>query len=162
MLIKLLAGAAVSYALGFAALPQQTPPGMTSTYSSLADAILAVKQTEADLVQALVDGHLHAATNLAAAGEWDQVAAQIALVASEGDNAIGGVRKRLLEGGHHHNAAGEAKGIFEPGFVIVTRTVKEHSLATASALRKAGSDDERQRIWSEFEGFAKSALGRTR
>ena len=51
-------------------------------------------------------------------------AAELALFANEGDNAIGGVRKKLLEGGHHFNAAGEEAGVYEDGYVIVTREAK--------------------------------------
>jgi hypothetical protein len=159
MLSKLLAVAALSFALGLGLAPPQTPETMVNTYDSLADAILAVKHTEADFVHALVDGHMHAAGSLVRAGQWDEAAAQMALVASEGDNAIGGVRKRLLEGGHHHNAAGEAEGIYEPGFVVITRDVKQRALAAATNLRKARDDSARQAIWAEFEGYVKAEVG---
>jgi len=160
MTSKILIVAILSFTLGFALETHQTPPGMVATYDSLADAILAVKQTEANFVTALVGGHLHAARSYVAAGEWEQASAQMALFASEGDNAVGGVRKRLLEGGHHHNAAGEAKGLYEPGFVIITRSVKEQALGAAADLRKAGTDMERKMIWERFENLATPLVGK--
>ena len=110
--------------LALAALPvaaQGTPPSVVQAYESLADTILAVRATEAGFVKAMLGGHRHAAEVLMKQGDYQGSAAQMALFANEGDNAVGGVRKRLLEGGHHFNAAGEDAGIYEPGFVVVTR-----------------------------------------
>ncbi len=47
------------------------------------------------------------------------------------------IRKRLLDGGHHHNAAGEAQGIFDEGFVIVTKEAKKSFLDSAVAIGKS-------------------------
>lgn len=55
-------------------------------------------------------------------------------MATEGDNAVGAVRKKLLDGGHHHNAAGEAQGIFDEGFVVVTRAAKAKLLESSRAI----------------------------
>ena len=136
---------------------QETPPPVVDAYASLADTILAVRQAEADFVRSLLDGHHHAAEILARQGEWQGAAAQVALFANEGDNAVGGVRKRLLEGGHHFNADGEEKGIYEPGYVIVTREAKEELLAIAKTLRQ-GDDDAREKAWDEFATIAKKLL----
>ena len=137
---------------------QETPPAMVATYDSLADAILAVKATEANLVRSLLDGHYHAARVYMERGEYERAAAEVALFANEGDNAFGGVRKRLLEGGHHHNADGEAKGIFEPGFVIVTREAKQRGLEIAATLRRSTDDDEREKAWDSFDEMATDLL----
>ncbi|MHC4547625.1 MAG: hypothetical protein ACYTEZ_02525 [Planctomycetota bacterium] len=150
----LIAAAAL---LGWA---QETPRNVVATYDSLADAILAVKRTEANFVRSLLDGHHHGAAAYMKSGDYERVAAEMALFANEGDNAIGGVRKRLLEGGHHHNAEGEAKGIFEPGYVIVTKKAKQQALAAATALRKAQTDAGRNQAWQQFDMVA-SALLRT-
>ena len=90
--------------------------------------------------------------------DWQGAAAEIALFANEGDNAIGGVRKRLLEGGHHFNAAGEEQGIYEPGYVVVTREAKKKILAASSALRQATTDEARQKAWDDFAKLAKDLL----
>lgn len=145
---------AVAATLFFSSPPQETPPAMVSCYESLADTILAVKQTEEHFVRSLLDGHYHAAKAYVQRGESARAAAEMALFANEGDNAIGGVRKRLLEGGHHHNAAGEAKGIYEPGFVVVTRQAKQEALAAATAMRSAADDEQRKAAWEDFAAVA--------
>jgi len=148
-------------AAALVALPaaaQQTPPAMVHAYEALADTILALRAAEAGLVRSLLDGHYHAAEVLMKKGEHEAAAAQMALFANEGDNAVGGVRKRLLEGGHHFNATGEEAGIFEPGFVIVNREAKQKMLAASSDLRRATSDEGRHAAWQAFDQVAKSLL----
>ena len=154
MLKTLLAGGAVAATL-VATTPrtQSTPPPMVATYSSIADAILAVKASEENFMRSLLDGHYHAAAAYVGRGELQKAAAEMALFANEGDNAIGGVRKRLLEGGHHHNAEGEAKGIYEPGYVVVTRAAKEKGLALSAKMRAADAAAAKG-VWSEFEAVA--------
>jgi hypothetical protein len=139
-------------------LAQETPKTSVDTYESLADAILAVKRTEADFVRSLLDGYRHAAENAMKRGDVETAAAYVALFGNEGCNAVGGVRKRLLEGGHHHNAAGEAQGIFDPGYVIVTKETKAKALAASAALRKAGDDAARRKAWDDFAALAAKAL----
>lgn len=159
MFLKILVATAALGALWTAApAPQQTPKGMTAAYSSLADTILAVKQAEEDYVRSVIDGHFHAASMYAEHAQWNEVAAEMALFASEGDNAMAGVRKKLLDGGHHHHADGEAKGVYEPGFVIITRTVKTEALAAAAAMRKATTDVEHKAAWKTFTGLAEGLL----
>jgi hypothetical protein len=143
----------VTLAMGVAALPvraAETPKDMAATYETLADAILAVRKTEENFVRALLDGHRHAAEAMLKRGDIEACAAEMSLWASEGDNAVGGVRKKLLEGGHHHNAAGEAQGIYEPGFVVVTREAKKAALDAAAAVQKATSDEEKTKAWDAF------------
>jgi hypothetical protein len=126
----------------------QTPAEFVATYESLADAILAVKKTEANLVTSILASTLaHAKGSvdhaLAAIKAGDEKGARAAVenaatlvgqLGTEGDNAVARVRKRLLEGGHHHNAEGEAKGIYDEGYVIVTRAAKKKFLDSAQAL----------------------------
>jgi hypothetical protein len=137
---------------------QKTPPSLVDAYEALADTILSVRAAEANFVRALLDGHRHAAEILMKRGDYEAAAAEIALFANEGDNAVGGVRKRLLEGGHHFNAEGEEKGLYEPGYVIVTREAKQKILEASAALRKAGSDDERTKVWEHFSAIADKLL----
>lgn len=137
---------------------QETPKSAVDTYDALADAILAVKRVEENFVRSMLDGYRHGAEAFMKAGDFRNAAAEIALFANEGDNAIGGVRKRLLEGGHHHNADGEAKGIYDPGFVIVTREAKQQALAASAALRAAKTEEERNKAWQQFVAVADSLL----
>jgi hypothetical protein len=140
---------------GFA---QKTPPASVAAYDALADAILALRQTEADFVTAILDHHYQAAERAFKSGNWDRAAAQMALFANEGDNAVAGIRKRLVEGGHHHNAAGEEADIYDEGFVIVTKKAKRQGLAASKALREAGDDAARQAAWADFDTMAKGLI----
>lgn len=149
-------------------MPSGTPPAMVKTYESLADAILAVKTTEANLVRAILGtAYAHAQVELDRARKGikasDTKGAQAALEAlasavgqlgTEGDSAVGAVRKRLLEGGHHHNAAGEAKGVYDEGFVVVTRAAKQAFLDSSKAiglLARAPKGDALEAEWKKVE-----------
>ena len=149
----------VVVALAVPVLAQQTPPTMVQSYDSLADIILNVRQAEEDYVRAILAGHAHAAEVLMGRGNYEAAAAEIALFANEGDNAVGGIRKRLIEGGHHHNAAGEEAGIYEPGYVLVTREAKQKALAASSALRTAEDDAAREAAWQQFVDVAEPLIG---
>ena len=140
--------------------PQATPRPTVTCYSSLADSILALHTTEADFVRAMLDAHYTAARLNHEHALHEQAAAEMALFANEGDNAIGGVRKKLLDGGFNHNAAGEAKGIFDPGYVLVTKKIKEGALAAAAAMRAAKDDAARAKAWSDFSALAEPLLAR--
>lgn len=145
-----------------------TPAEMVATYNTLADAILAVKNTEANLVRSiLVAAHAHARIQLdrarqaikagdAKAGQTalENLAAAVGQIGTEGDSAVGGIRKRLLEGGHHHNAAGEAKGIYDEGYVVVTRAAKQAFLDSSKAigaLARAPKADALEAEWKKVE-----------
>ena len=152
----------VSLLVALLAVPvvaQQTPTSMAETYEAMADAILGMRQVESSFVQSMLDHHFMAAEMLNASGDFEDAAAHMALVANEGDNAIAGVRKRLLEGGHHFNAEGEEQGIFEPGFVIIDRKAKEALLMATTEYRKATTDEAREAAWMSFAKVAKKAIG---
>jgi len=156
-MIRRVAGVVLAGAL--LSMAQETPRPMVETYSSLADAILAVKKTEENFVKAMLDGYKHGAEAYFRAGQFERAAAEMALFANEGDNAIGGIRKRLLEGGHHHHADGEAKGIYEPGYVVVTKEAKREALAASAAMRSATDDAARKQAWESFTAVADALLG---
>ena len=142
-----------------AAMPApETPASIVTAYDALADTILSVRHAELGFVAAMLDGHLHAAKVLMKGGDVKGSAAQMALFANEGDNNIGGVRKRLLEGGHHFNADGEEAGIYEDGYVIVTREAKQAMLEAVKELRLADSDEGRMAAWKKFAMTAKPLL----
>jgi hypothetical protein len=145
--------AAASYALGAG-----TSKPLVAAYESVADVILGAKHAESAVVAAILESHRGHAAAAAAAGKWGEAAAEVALFANEGDNAVGGVRKRLLEGGHHHNAEGEAKGIYEPGYVIVTIEAKKAALDVAARLQAGGDDAARKAAMAEFERVAAGLL----
>jgi len=158
------------------AMPEpSTPAEMVATYNTLADGILALKRTEENLVRSIVaaaDAHgevqLMRAERALAAGDAsgakaavEALAAAVGQIATEGDNSVAAVRKRLLEGGHHHNAAGEAQGIFDEGFVIVTKAAKQKLLESsrrigqmASSPSAAGLDSE----WASVQAVYKDLM----
>jgi hypothetical protein len=145
-------------AMALLSFAQETTKPAVETYNAIADSILATKAAEKGIVKTILDGHLHAATGALKRGDHEAVAANMALFANEGDNAIGGIRKRLLEGGHHHNAEGEAKGTYEPGYVVVTKEAKAKCLAAAMAYGKATTDADRKKAFEEFSAVATALL----
>jgi len=142
-----------------------TPAEMVDTYNSLANGILSLKRTEENLVKSILaatvaHGHVNLGRALAAIEKGDAAAAKTAVealasdvgqLATEGDNAVGAVRKRLLEGGHHHNAAGEAQGIYDEGYVIVTREAKAQLLASSRAIGGMAAAPEADALAAEFK-----------
>lgn len=138
---------------------QETPPAMVKTYDTLADIILSIDALEGDFTRAVLEGHRHAASALFERGDFAGAAAQMALFASEGDNAMGGVRKRLLRGGHHHHHSdASTEGEYEPGYMVVTRDAKKKILAASTALARAETDAERKQAWKSFESIADGLL----
>lgn len=145
-----------------------TPAEMVATYNTLADAILAVKKTEANLVHAFLGAaYAHARgqmeharqaikTNDAKGSQaaLENLAAAVAQIGTEGDSAVGAVRKRLLEGGHHHNAEGETKGVYDEGYVVVTRAAKQAFLDSSKAfgaMAHAPKADALETEWKKVE-----------
>ena len=158
--------AAYSPASARQAAPQPaTPAEMVATYETLADGILALKRTEENLCRSLLAaayGHGQAELGRArkaiagsdakaAQAALEALAASVGQMATEGDNAVAGVRKRLLDGGHHHNAAGEAQGIFDEGFVIVTRAAKQKLLASSRAIGQLSRAPKADALESEWK-----------
>lgn len=144
------AGTAVLAVASFA-LGAETKKSFVETYSAIADTILGSKHAESGIVKSILETHSSRARAAFERGRWEDCAAEMALFANEGDNQIGGIRKRLLEGGHHHNAEGEAKGIYEEGYVIVTKAAKKSCLDAVAALQTAKDDAGRKAAWDAFE-----------
>jgi len=155
--------------------PSGTPAEMVATYNTLADSILAVKRTEENLVKSILAAtfahgqgtlaraqHAIAANDAKAAGAAvEALAADVAQLGTEGDNAVGAVRKRLLEGGHHHNAAGEAQGLYDEGYVVVTRAAKAkllESSRTIGGMAAAPKADALAAEWKKVEGIVSGLI----
>lgn len=149
-------------------MPAGTPPRMVATYESLADAILATKKTEENLVRSILGvAYAHAQVELdrarraikagdakASQAALENLAAAVGQLGTEGDGAVGAVRKRLLEGGHHHHADGEAKGIYDEGYVVVTRVAKQAFLDASKAIgqmARAPRADALEAEWKKVE-----------
>jgi hypothetical protein len=126
-----------------------TPEQLVATYRSLADTILGAKKTEWNLVSSiLATTYHHAEATVAQARseiqakknakpDLEKLAALVSQLGNEGDAAVGAVRKKLVEGGHHHHAAEEQQGIYDEGFVIVTKAAKKVFLDAAGQIGKS-------------------------
>ncbi len=158
MRFKILTAAFALSLLAVAGLAQETPAGLSAGYDALADSILALRQAESSFVHAILDHHYKAAKTAMEAGDFEAAAAEIALFGNEGDNTVGGIRKRLVEGGHHHNADDGEEGKYETGYVIVTREWRKAILAESAALRQAGDDAARKEVWKRFNALAEKVL----
>jgi hypothetical protein len=145
-----------------------TPPEMVAAYEALADTILGANKTERKLVFSILSAtYGHAQSELARARQAlkandaatakaavENLATAVGQIGTEGDNAVAGIRKRLLEGGHHANAEGEAQGIYDDGYVVVTKAAKQAFLAPSQALAKLARDpkaDALEQEWKKVE-----------
>jgi hypothetical protein len=170
-----LAVAIAAPARATAQAPTGTPAEMVATYNALADGILALKKTEDSLVRSILAATLaHGQGALAraqraisandaraASAAVEALAADAAQLGTEGDNAVAAVRKRLLDGGHHHHAAGETQGVYDEGYVIVTRKAKTALLASSRAIAgmaAAPKADALAAEWKKVEGVVDGLL----
>jgi riboflavin biosynthesis pyrimidine reductase len=155
-----------------------TPAQLVETYDAIADTILAAKQAEWNLVHTILAmTYRHAEGAMAAAkakleagqnasGEIEKLATLVSQLGNEGDAAVGAIRKRLVEGGHHHHASGEQEGLYDEGFVIVTKPAKKEFLASAQRIAKmarsadtASLEAEWQQVQREFKALHEGAGG---
>jgi hypothetical protein len=164
-LAALVAFTLCSVAVSAAAPAPATPAEMVATYDNLATGILALKATEDKLVRSILAatyGHAQAqlghAQKAIKAGDMkaaraavEDLAADTAQLGTEGDSAVGAVRKRLIEGGHHHHADGEAKGMYDPGFVVVTRAAKQAFLDSSRAMGQMASAPKGEALEAEWK-----------
>lgn len=139
-----------------------TPAELVAAYDALADSILAVKQTEQHMVKSiLATTYGHARATVAAirqnvkagkdvSADIEKLADLVSQLGNEGDAAVGAIRKRLVEGGHHHNAKGEKDGVYDEGFVVVTRTAKKALLGAAGNIGKLGGSPDISKVDAEW------------
>ncbi|HSR67636.1 MAG TPA: hypothetical protein VLU25_06820 [Acidobacteriota bacterium] len=143
-----------------------TPAELVATYESLADVILSAKESEENLVRSILATaytHARAVAMRARAGieagedvkaDLERLATLVSQLANEGDAAVAAVRKRLLEGGHHHNAEGERQGLYDEGFVIVTRAAKKSFLDSANRIARMAADPDASELVEEWQKVA--------
>jgi len=147
--------------------PTGTPEEMVATYRSLAETILSAKKTEWNLVSSILAAtYQHAEGTMAQAqgeikahkdakAQIEKLAALVAELGNEGDSSVASVRKKLVEGGHHHHAAEEQQGIYDEGYVIVTRTAKKVFLEAASNIGKMAGSPNAAALTSEWGKVSK-------
>jgi len=139
-----------------------------AAYDSLADAILANKKTESNLVHSILAttyGHAQATMSRIsnklergknARTEIEKLATLVSQLANEGDASVAAVRKRLLEGGHHHHSSGEAQGIYEEGYVIVTRAAKKVFLDAGKQIGRLAQSPDKAALQAQWEVVSKT------
>ena len=144
-----------------------TQPELSATYATVADGILALKKSEANIVRAILAwsyGHAQMTLGQAkskieakqdARAEVERLAALVGQLANEGDSTVAGIRKRLLDGGHHHNAAGEQQGIYDEGFVMVTRAARQALLESAGKIGRMASAPDARALETEWQNVSK-------
>ncbi len=159
--IPVVACAVIVAGLGFsparaasAEMSASTPQELVSTYADLADTILGAKKTEKNLIRSILAmTYRHAeATRMRVKGmissgkdckaEVELLAGLVSQLGNEGDAQVAAIRKRLVEGGHHHNAAGEQQGLYDEGFVVVTRAAKKVFLDAAGRIGKMAASPD--------------------
>jgi hypothetical protein len=140
-----------------------TPDQMVATYRSLADTILGAKKTEWNLVATILAATYQHAEGVMvqaqadmkahknAKADLEKLAALLSELGNEGDASVASVRKRLVEGGHHHHAAEEQQGIYDEGYVIVTRAAKKVFLEAAGNIGKMAASPNAAHLTTEWE-----------
>jgi hypothetical protein len=142
-----------------------TPTELVTAYDALADTILAANKAEKKLVLSiLATSYAHAraergrARQALQAGDAagarvavENLATAIGQIGTEGDNAVAGIRKRLLEGGHHANAEGEAQGIYDEGYVVITKAAKQAFLDGSRALAQLAKAPKAEAMDAEWQ-----------
>lgn len=145
----------------------ETPPELVMAYDQLAVTILAAKKTEWHVVQSILATSYNHAQGIYSAvqrkleagedvsGDLETLADLVSHLGNEGDAEVAAIRKRLVEGGHHHNAQGEKQGIYDEGFVIVTRKAKKVFLDAAGNIARMASSPEATKLRREWQAVEK-------
>jgi hypothetical protein len=116
-----------------------------TTYEHLAEAIVAIEQTERDLVKSILvhdyqtaHGHLRAAARdkEGRRAHAEAAAREITNIANEGDKPVQAVRQRLRKAGHTHNTDMETKD----DYLFVNSREKKGLLALAQRVAQFGPD----------------------
>ncbi len=139
-----------------------TPAPLVATYDSVADTILAAKQSEWNVVHSiLATTYRHAEgimaqakmkidSGKAAGAELENLAELVSQLGNEGDASVAAIRKRLLDGGHHHHSSGEEQGVYDEGFVIVTRAAKKAFLDAGKRIAKMSRKPDAAALAAEW------------
>src|SRR5688572_22115018 len=149
-----LVGAALVL-LAVPAIGKASPPDpvaeLAAVYNAIADSILAANDSEAAVVRAILkaerDAALaaleRAASKAGTADDMRTAADRIGDFATEGGAAVEPIRNRLLQGGHHHNADDTGpEAVYDEGYVVITRKLKQEALDLAKRSAKAAEADK--------------------
>ena len=144
--ILALIGLSLAAAPALAARGSADTKALVRTYETIADSILATKNSEDAIVRAILQVHadeaLAALDRAAAKGgspaDLKAAASHIGDFATEGGAAVEPIRTRLLAGGHHHNADDTGpNAVYDEGYVVLTKKMKQEVLELAKRTAKA-------------------------
>jgi hypothetical protein len=114
-----------------------------ATYEHLATAIIAIEQTEDELVKSILlgyhaaaQGHLKAAAADGAnrRAHIEEAATEVSNIANEGDKRIQAVRQRLAKAGHTHNT----DAVTKEDFMFINSKEKKDLVALAKRIGQMG------------------------
>lgn len=142
--ILVVAGGLLSIALTQRAGEDVMHKQAAQTYENLANAIIAVRETENALVLGILwHSHALAGENLASARDGtsrgrvahlEAAAREITNIANEGDSRVQAVRQRLLKAGHHHNTDTET----QEDYIFIDSEEKARMLELATQISRLG------------------------
>jgi len=137
---------------------------LTETYRNLADAIIAVKETENALVATMLLFHYESARmhlDLALAGPKDErkghlesSAAEITYLANEGDREVQAIIQTMLKAGHHHHT----DGFTREDYMYIDSAEKKMLLALAGKVARLDDDAGIQGAIDELTRLYQSAV----
>jgi hypothetical protein len=119
----------------------------------MVQSILATTYNHAQGTLAVAQRRLKADKDVSA--DLEKLADLVSQLGNEGDAAVAAIRKRLIEGGHHHNAKGEEEGVYDEGFVVVTKKAKKVFLDAAGSIGRMASSPDADKLKAEWEKVAK-------
>jgi hypothetical protein len=129
-----------------AAEPSSAMKSLADVYDRIASTLLAAKHAETAVVTSIIQ-HEHeqaqAALERAAGGgtadDLRAAAEHVGNIATEGGATVEPIRRRLLEGGVHHNADDTGPdATYDEGYVIVTKKQKQALLDLAKRCARQG------------------------
>lgn len=138
-------GAALVLGTQVAGTRPANDPGLAGTYEHLANAIIAIRETEDSLVRdILTDAFADAVAELDDAANamgsdrkahLESAAMAVTEIATEGDKGVQAVRQRLLRAGHHHHTDAET----EADYIFINGREKKDLLDLARTISQIGT-----------------------
>ena len=138
-----------------------------ATYEHLATAIIAIEQTEDELVKSILLGYHAAAQGRLKAAVGDEAnrrehleaaATAVADIANEGDKRIQAVRQRLAKAGHTHNTDAATKD----DYMFINSKEKKDLVALAQRIGRLGANASAadiRAVQDELGGVFERAVG---
>jgi len=128
-------------------------PGAAETYEHLANAIIAIRETEDSLVRdMLTDAYDDAMAELDDAADTtggerkahlESAAMDVTEIATEGDKRVQAIRQRLLRAGHHHH---HTEADTESDYIFIDAKEKQSLLDLARTISQIGPNASEREV----------------